>query len=187
MTKSKILICLAVAIAVVMGVLYGKGLMAVHQGMARPDSLKVLALEKTPKAPPADVRFVDAAGGSHVLDAYRGKYVLLNFWATWCAPCVAELPALTRLKAAVPTMTVLAISVGKDKPAAADAFLKGHNAAALGTFVDAESRLMNQFKVFGLPTTLLIDPQGRIIAKAEGPAEWDAPDAVAYFKKLSGG
>src|SRR5882762_3036022 len=100
MTK-KIIISLAVVVAVAFGFLYGKGLLSVHQGLEPPASLAVLKLEKAPKAAPA-VTFADSAGGSHALDQFKGRYVLVNLWATWCAPCVAELPSLARLAAHAP-------------------------------------------------------------------------------------
>jgi len=182
---TKILIVAVLAAAVAMGVLYGKGMLNVHESLGSPASLKVLTLQQAPRNAPS-VAFTDGAGASHALADYRGKYVLLNLWATWCAPCVAELPALARLKQQVPGMTVLAVDVTRGStPETASSFLKSHDAAALDTLVDSQTVMMRQFKAFSLPVTLLIDPQGRIIAKAEGPAEWDAADAVAYFRKLT--
>ena len=146
---------------------------------------KPLVAEKPAKAAPA-LAFTDAQGVRHTLKSYQGKYVLLNMWATWCAPCVAELPALTRLKAAAPGMTVLAVDLTgkKETPARAEAFLKEHNAAALGANVDTESTFMRSFVVPVMPTTVLIDPKGKVIARAEGPAEWASPAAIAYFQSL---
>jgi cytochrome oxidase Cu insertion factor (SCO1/SenC/PrrC family) len=80
MTK-KIIISLAVIIAVALGVLYGKGLLSVHQGLEPPAALSALALEKAPKTAP-NVQFTDAKGTRYALDAFRGRYVLLNLWAT---------------------------------------------------------------------------------------------------------
>jgi thiol-disulfide isomerase/thioredoxin len=126
------------------------------------------------------------AGGRHALASYKGHYVLLNMWATWCIPCVAELPALTKLKAAVPGLTVLAVNLDRGQVDAAG-FLKSHNAATLGSLRDADTALMRSFTVFAMPTTVLIDPKGNVIARAEGPATWDSPDTIAYFKGLTGG
>lgn len=185
MTK-KTLIGLAVLLVVLVGV-YGIRRLTVHEGGEPPASLKALTLQKAPKPAPA-VTFTDAGGTSHSLKSYSGRYVLLNMWASWCAPCVAELPALARLKAAVPGMTVLAVDLTgrSETPAKAEDFLKEHDAAALGANVDTGSMFMRSFLTPTLPVTVLIDPKGNIIARAEGPAEWDDPDAVAYFKRITG-
>lgn len=188
MTKTaKIVTVLAIIAAIASGVLYGKGLLNVHQGPVKPASLAVLELQKTPKAAPA-VTFTDAQGGRHALGDFKGRYVLLNLWATWCAPCVSELPALTRLKAQVPGLKVLAVDLTgrRETPAMADTFLKQHQAGALGALVDIDVKMMAAFRAVALPTTLLIDPSGKIVARAEGPAEWAAPESVDYFKTLTG-
>ena len=184
MTK-KIIISLAVIVALAMGILYGKGLLSVHQGLAPPASLSALVLEKSPKTAP-DVHFADAAGGRHALDAFRGRYVLLNLWATWCGPCVNELPALARLSELAPGLKVLAVDTADRGNVDAAGFLKSHKAAALGVYRDNEMVMMKSFTAYGLPMTVLIDPAGKVVAKAEGPADWDNPEAVAYFKRITG-
>jgi thiol-disulfide isomerase/thioredoxin len=180
----KILISLAVVIALVSGVLYGKGLLNVHHGLTPPASLAALAVEKSPKPAPA-VTVADAAGGRHALADLKGHYVLLNLWATWCAPCVSELPALARLKMAVPGLKVMAVNVDSQKVDAAG-FLKLHNAASLGTYADTDKMLMRSFLAVGLPLTVLIDPDGKVVARAEGPAPWDDDESIDYFKNLAG-
>jgi thiol-disulfide isomerase/thioredoxin len=183
MTK-KIIISLAVIVAVALGVLYGKGLLSVHQGLTPPASLAVLALEKQPKPAPA-ATFIDKAGSRHALDALRGRYVLLNLWATWCGPCVNELPSLARLAKFAPGLKVIAVD-WREKPDAVDAFLKSHNAGSLPTLVDDTGGVMRGVGAYGLPMTVLIDPKGNIIAKAAGPADWGSPEAVNYFKRITG-
>jgi thiol-disulfide isomerase/thioredoxin len=183
MTK-KIIISLAVVVAVAFGFLYGKGLLSVHQGLEPPASLAVLKLEKAPKAAPA-VTFADAAGGSHALDQFKGRYVLVNLWATWCAPCVAELPSLARLAAHAPGLKVLAINTDHEKVDAAG-FLKSHGAGSLPVYLDSERMMLRSFVVPGLPTTILVGPDGKVVARAEGPAEWGSKEAVAYFKRITG-
>ena len=163
------------------GVLYGIGLGPVHAAPAMPAPLAA----ETKAAPVPQTPFLDAAGGSHRMGDFRGHYVLLNLWATWCAPCVSELPALTRLQAAVPGLKVVAVDVGHDKADAAAAFLKSHNVAQLGTYVDTELALLHAFGAYGLPTTVLIDPKGKEIATAQGPGEWASPQSIAYFKALT--
>jgi len=162
----------------VLAVLYGTMAAPVHAGPAMPQPM---AAQKPAKTEPA-VSFTDASG-RHALAAYKGHYVLLNMWATWCAPCVAELPALTKLQAAVPGLTVLAVNMDRGQVDAAG-FLKSHNALSLGSLRDTDITLMRGFGAFGLPTTVLIDPKGKIVGRAEGPATWDAPESIAYFKSL---
>jgi thiol-disulfide isomerase/thioredoxin len=180
----KILISLAVVIALVSGVLYGKGLLNVHHGLTPPASLAALEVQKSPKAAPV-VSFADAAGGRHALTDLKGHYVLLNLWATWCAPCVSELPALARLKMAAPGLKVMAVNVDSQKVDAA-AFLKLHSASSLGTYADNDKMLMRSFLAVGLPLTVLIDPDGKVVARAEGPAPWDGDESIDYFKNLAG-
>jgi thiol-disulfide isomerase/thioredoxin len=182
MTK-KILISLAVVTALALGVLYGKGLLSVHQGFQPPASLSVLVLEKQPKSAPEGT-FVDASGGRHALNAFHGRYVLLNLWATWCGPCVNELPSLARLAKFAPGLKVLAVD-WHEKPAVVDAFLKSHDAATLPTLVDDSGAMMRGLGAYGLPMTVLIGPDGKIIARAAGPADWGSEDSIAYFKRIT--
>lgn len=181
---AKIVIVLGLLLAVAMGFLYGKGLLSVHQGIEPPASLAALKLQNPPKPAP-DVAFYDAAGGRHTLAEYKGRYVLMNFWATWCAPCVAELPALAKLKVRVPGMALLAVNLDRGD-VDAGSFLKSHRAAPLGVLTDKDTVMMKTFVLIGMPTTLLIDPKGNVVARAEGPAEWATPEAVKYFKRITG-
>ena len=134
-----------------------------------------------------EVAFSDANGARHTLSAFKGRYVLLNLWATWCAPCVRELPALAKLQSAMPPggLTVVAVNVGRGSPAETLAFLKAHNAASLTGYFDPDLGVMHVFGAFGLPLSVLFDRQGREVAHALGPAGWDDPAAIAYFKSLS--
>lgn len=134
-----------------------------------------------------EVAFTDAAGRRHALGAFRGRYVLLNLWATWCAPCVKELPALARLQAALPAgrLWVVAVNVGRGNTSDTLAFLKAHDAGSLPAYRDSDAALTRAFGAVGLPLTVLIDPQGREIAQASGPADWDDEAAIAYFKALT--
>lgn len=183
MTK-KIIISLAVILAVAFGFLYGKGLLSVHQSLEPPAELAVLKLETPPQNAPS-VTFTDGKGARHALQEFRGRYVLLNLWATWCAPCVAELPALVRLQARVPGLHILAINTDRASVDAA-AFLRNNRARALAVYRDSDTMMIRSFKAVGLPLTVLINPEGKIIARAQGPAEWDHPNAVKYFKTFTG-
>ena len=120
-----------------------------------------------------------------LVEARAREGAALDAFATWCAPCVKELPSLVNLQKAVPGMKVLAVDVGHDTPQKAAAFLKDHKADSLGVYVDTELALLHAFGAYGLPTTVLSDPSGKEVAKAQEPAEWNAPEFVAYFKSLA--
>lgn len=175
----------AVATGAALAVLYVILLAPVH---AVPEPPAVLArlkpAEKAQSVP--DVAFSDAAGRRYTLAEFKGRYVLLNLWATWCNPCVRELPALAGLKAALPDgrVTVLAVNVGRADAAQTAAFLGRHHAGALGVYRDSDIALMRAFDAYGLPFTVLIDPEGREVARAFGPSDWSAPASIAYFRAL---
>ncbi len=173
----------ALAALLAVGVLYGIGYGPVHAKPAMPAPLSAETEAKAAAVP--QTPFIDAAGGKHRIADFKGHYVLVNLWATWCAPCVSELPALAKLQASVPGLKVLAVDVGHDKSDVAAAFLKSHNVAQLGIYVDTDLALLHAFGAYGLPTTVLIDPTGKEIANAEGPGEWASPASIAYFKDLT--
>jgi thiol-disulfide isomerase/thioredoxin len=115
---------------------------------------------------------------------FHGRYILVNLWATWCAPCVEELPALGKLQAAIPRdkLEILAVNAGRSSLPEAAQFLKEHGAANLSLHGDSDLALMRALKAYGLPATVLIDPNGKEIARAMGQAQWSAPDAIAWFR-----
>ncbi|HEY1632519.1 MAG TPA: TlpA disulfide reductase family protein [Rhizomicrobium sp.] len=181
-----------VAIALAALILAGAGVLYVMHGRAaneKPAALATLTFDAAPITLP-EVAFSDASGARHTLAAYRGRYVLLNLWATWCAPCVKELPALSRLQAALPTAKFAVVTVNVTRAStAADtaAFLRAHDAPNLPVALDSNLGLLRVFGEAGLPISVLIDPQGHEIARAGSPADWDNPAAIAYFKALTGG
>lgn len=166
-------------------VLYVILLGPVHALDRVPASLARLKPLQTPRAAP-DVAIADGEGGLHPLHEFRGRYVLINLWAPWCAPCVMELPALAALKKTLPaaTLTVLAVNVGRDEAMETAQFLAAHKASGLGVWRDPNIALERAFRAYGLPATVLIDPSGKEVARAIGAAHWDAPDAAAYFRAL---
>lgn len=177
----------AAALVTVLYVIPVRDVHAVRNIQARlPPSLSALVADHAPQAMP-EVAFGDVFGGLHTLAAFKGRYVLLNLWATWCAPCVKELPALARLQAALPKARFLVITVNVGRASAADtaAFLKAHDAASLPVYLDSNIALIRAFGAAGLPLSVLIDRQGREVARASGPADWDDKSAIAYFKALT--
>ena len=189
MTQTRIrflTIALALGAAALLAVLYGMRTLTVHAPLAPPASLARLVPAQKAQ-PVALVAFTGIDGAHHTLAEFKGHYVLLNLWAPWCAPCVKELPALARLQAAVPKgrLEVVPVDVARGTPADAASFLKAHGAARLPAFIDADLGMMRVFGAYGLPLTVLIDDKGREVARAVGPADWDAPDAIDYFKALT--
>ena len=127
------------------------------------------------EAAPA-IAFLDPAGKKTSLAAYRGKPVLLNLWATWCAPCIRELPSLDAAAAAnVGRLTVLAVSQDMDRTKAAP-FLLERRIARLAAFADPDMALSLHYRV-NLPTTILFDAQGREVWRVAGAFDWDGAEA----------
>ena len=131
-----------------------------------------------PEALP-DIRFLNGSGGAVSLASFRGKVVLLNVWATWCAPCREEMPALDRLQAALGSdkFQVVALAVDKSAVEGARKFLADIKTEKLEPFADPTAKEGTQLKVIGMPTSILIDAEGREIGRLIGPAHWDSPEA----------
>ena len=138
---------------------------------------------------PLNVTFVDKDGKPRPLSDWRGKVVVLNVWATWCAPCRKEMPSLDRLKAALggDKFDVLAISTDRGGIEKSAGFLAEVGVTRLETLHEGETRLNGTLRIIGMPTTLLIDGEGREIGRLIGPAEWDGEDAKALVKAVMGG
>ena len=140
------------------------------------------------KAVPAalpNASFQATDGTTVALGAWRGKVVLLNLWATWCIPCRKEMPALDRLQAALGSseFEVVALSIDRSGVAGTRKFLDSAAVKNLKLYTDPTAKLATEFRAIGLPTTLLIDRQGREIGRVIGPAEWDSPEALALVRK----
>jgi thiol-disulfide isomerase/thioredoxin len=146
-----------------------------------------MTIATEPKRLP-ELAFTDAAGKPRTLADYRGRTVLLNLWATWCVPCRKEMPALDALQAKLgdEKFEVVAINIDTrnvDKP---KAWLEEVGIKKLGYYADPSAKVFQDLKAvgkaFGMPTTLLIDPQGCEIAYLAGPAEWASEDAVKFVQ-----
>jgi thiol-disulfide isomerase/thioredoxin len=142
--------------------------------------------------PLPDLSFKAPDGAALTLANFKGKTVLLNLWATWCAPCRKEMPALDKLQADLggADFEVVAINIdqrGGDKP---EQFLEETGVKALTRYHDVSARVFSDLKgagkAFGMPTTILIDKNGCELANLAGPAEWAGPDAFAVVKAALG-
>jgi len=137
-----------------------------------------------------ELTFQDAAGHQRALKDWRGRYVLLNLWATWCAPCRQEMPALDALQAKLggPDFEVVAVNIDTRDPEKPKAWIKEVGISRLAYYADPDAKVFQDLKAagraFGMPTTLLIDPQGCEIASLAGPAEWASNDALKLIEAL---
>ncbi len=136
--------------------------------------------------PAPEYRFLDGDGAEISLVDFRGRLVLLNFRATWCPPCVEEMPSLDRLQARFggERFEVVALSLDRQGLDAIMPFFTEHGLDALRPYSDPSMASMSAFKLAGLPTSLIIGPQGHIVATMAGPADWDSPGAHALITYL---
>lgn len=137
-----------------------------------------------PQAVP-DLRFQDGKGNLLSLSEFRGKFVLLNVWATWCAPCREEMPALDRLQQQLggPDFEVAALSIDRGGAVAVRAFYEEMDIRALSIYVDPGSEAMSTLRTVGIPTTLLVDREGRELWRKTGAATWDNGDFVEHLRR----
>lgn len=144
-------------------------------------------LAQTGPTPVPATEFTDPAGGTHSLADYRGKVVLLNFWATWCAPCREEMPSLDRLQADLggADFQVVAIAAGHNPPPAITKFLTEQVITNLPVLLDPRQALARQMGVLGMPVTVLIDREGHEIARLIGGADWSSDAAKALITQAT--
>jgi thiol-disulfide isomerase/thioredoxin len=144
--------------------------------------------ETVPPRPLPGITFTDADGAPQRMDRFAGQGVLINLWATWCAPCVAEMPALDRLAGALEGegFTVLALSSDRGGRAQVEPFYARVGIRRLGIWLDPRGAAARALGVRGLPTSVIVDREGRERARLEGPAAWGTPPFVAAIRRLIG-
>jgi len=146
---------------------------------------KGYALKQGTEAP--GFRLPSLAGGAMDLASQRGKVVVLNFWATWCPPCVAEMPSLERLHRALSPDGLSVVTVSTDEDDAELRKFVSQHALTLPVLMDPGGRVAgDEYRTTGYPETFLLDRQGRILKHIVGPAEWDSPEMLAELRRLLG-
>lgn len=145
--------------------------------------MAAFVFKKAPEDIP-ELPFLDKDGKSRTLKEWQGKVLLVNLWATWCAPCRKEMPSLDRLQAELGSdkFEVVAISADKTGIDGAKKFLNQIKVQRLAVYADPTVRIHSGLKAIGMPASLLLDAKGREIGRLVGPAEWDSPEAKTLIK-----
>lgn len=134
----------------------------------------------------AVVRFEDDQGQPRSLADFRGKIVLLNVWATWCAPCIKEIPALDHLAEALngAEFAVVAVSLDRKGIDAVRKVFGERDVQKLPIYIDRSGEALRAVRAIGLPISLLIDREGREFGRVVGPAQWDDAATIAFFRHV---
>jgi thiol-disulfide isomerase/thioredoxin len=134
-----------------------------------------------------EIKFADRHGRALTLADFRGRAVLLNIWATWCVPCRKEMSGLDHLQAKLGSddFIVIPLSIDRDGAAAVERFYREVGVEKLGIYVDPSSRASHDLGVPGVPTTLLINRDGREVARKMGAAEWDGAEMAALIRRTT--
>lgn len=186
--------------ALIAGLLYAAAIIGANPALAqsltaeqraeleamRAGDMRKLVIHPEPVAVPDEVYF-DREEGEHRLADSDGKIRLVNFWATWCAPCREEYPALDALERerGGADFAVIPIATGRNEAEAIDRFLKEANITTLSTWLDPKSRLARGMDVMGLPVTVILNREGAEIARLMGGADWSGAEAKAILDYLA--
>jgi thiol-disulfide isomerase/thioredoxin len=150
---------------------------------SRPATLGQFTPLDPPRPAPA-ASFTERDGTPRRLADFHGRFVLVNLWATWCAPCVREMPSLDRLQAKLGSrLAVIAVSEDRGGAHVVDPFLEKLKLKVLPIYLDPKSAVGEELEISGLPTTFLIDDRGRILGQLEGAAEWDSAKMTATIER----
>jgi thiol-disulfide isomerase/thioredoxin len=138
----------------------------------------------TPPKPVPPILFLDGSGRTLSLADFKGRVVLVNFWATWCGPCVEEMPSLDRLQAKLggSAFTVLDLSIDRQGKDAVLPFFAVNKLTHLKVYLDPKAASFHVLQGQGVPTSFLIGGDGRARAMVVGPADWDSPAALAIVQ-----
>jgi thiol-disulfide isomerase/thioredoxin len=145
---------------------------------------KLKWLEEPRPAP--QTPFTDGDGRPRTLKDFAGKVVLVNFWATWCAPCIEEMPTLDALQARLGGEDFIVLAINQDREGAkvATPFVERNGWKNLPLNLEPAGQFAKDAALRGLPTSLLIDREGREVARLEGTLAWDAPEVEAKLREV---
>lgn len=151
----------------------------------RSGDMKKLVFASTP-ASVSDTEFGHLEGTTHKLSEFHGQILLVNFWATWCAPCRKEMPGLEALQASLggDDFQVITIATGRNSPTGMRKFFEEIGVETLPLYIDPKQELARDMAVLGLPITVIVDRQGREIARLRGDADWNSDSARAILSAV---
>jgi peroxiredoxin len=143
------------------------------------------AVEAATSEPAPDLLLNKLSGNKIHLNEYKGKWVFLNFWATWCPPCLQEMPEMEMFyqQFKKKNMVMLAVSVDKDSPSTIASFIKDHG-YTFDVFLDPDGESLSKFGISTIPATFIINPKGEIVSQANGPRSWMDKEIIKYFNDL---
>ena len=168
--------------------LAGAGTLLAGLGGGQGRAARLGELEEVPPRPLPEFGFTDAEGQPRRVADFAGKGLIVNFWATWCVPCVAEMPALDRAQAALEADGILVLPLSSDrggKPVV-EKFYAEKGISRLGLWLDPRGAAGRALGIRGLPTTVVVDRAGRECARLEGAAEWDKPEMLEQLRRIFG-
>jgi thiol-disulfide isomerase/thioredoxin len=159
-------------------------LSACAMGLLLAAGAQAAGFEKRAATPAPELRAQDLAGVPKTLADYRGKVVLLNFWASWCPPCLREMPSMERLrvKMAGRPLEIVALN-SAEAPEEVNAYL-ARMKLGFPILLDPDGSNTKRWKVFALPTTFMLDAEGRVRYVLTGPTEWDEGEALGIIQSL---
>ena len=142
----------------------------------------------SPPFPAPAISLTDSSGHSVELSELQGKLVLVNLWATWCGPCLREMPSLERLQSRLgERIAVLAVSEDRGGNKTVEPFIAKLGLKSVKIYIDPKSEVGHAFGARGLPTSFLIDREGKVLGRVEGAAEWDSPKILGVLEPLLSG
>ena len=151
---------------------------------ARAGDMRKLAFHASPLDLP-DIVLLDETEAPRMLAEYKGQWVALNFWATWCAPCRKEMPSLQALDTAMgDDFAVVTVATGRNSVEGIDKFFAEAGVTTLPKLRDPKSELARNMGVLGLPLTVILNPEGQEVARLIGDADWNSADAKAMLTAL---
>jgi thiol-disulfide isomerase/thioredoxin len=150
-----------------------------------PDLAEVLVPLDRPRLPP-DGSFLDSVGTEHTIASFIGHGMVINFWATWCQPCIAEIPSLAALSRALAPHDIAVLPLSSDRGGAkvVASWFDEHDVSGLPILLDPRGDLLHAWGGHGIPTTHIIARDGREMARLEGAADWSSDTTIALIRRL---